>query len=250
MSRQVDERVVSMQFDNKNFENGVQSSLSTLDKLKRSLNLDGATRGLENVDNAAKKVNLSILGDAADGVKLKFSSLEIFAVTALSNIANSLFNIGRNMVSNITAPIKSGFAEYETQINAVQTILANTSATSKTVVKQAAAGMQSTASSASGAISKTNDAAIKSLQKTHKEELKSYQQLADEELEVLEEAQDEALKLLKKEHKEVLKEYEKLADEELDILDEKHEAELDDLEKTLDEELKLFKKAHHLCFLK
>lgn len=244
MSRQVDERVVSMQFDNKNFENGVQSSLSTLDKLKRSLNLDGATRGLENVDNAAKKVNLSILGDAADGVKLKFSSLEIFAVTALSNIANSLFNIGRNMVSNITAPIKSGFAEYETQINAVQTILANTSATSKTVVKQATAGMQSTASSASGAISKTNDAAIKSLQKTHKEELKSYQQLADEELEVLEEAQDEALKLLKKEHEEVLKEYEKLADEELDMLDEKHEAELDDLEKTLDEELKLFKEAH------
>ena len=39
MSKQVDERVVSMQFDNKNFERNVQTTLSTLDKLKQSLNL-------------------------------------------------------------------------------------------------------------------------------------------------------------------------------------------------------------------
>ena len=33
MSRTVDERVVEMRFDNKQFESGVQTSLSTLEKL-------------------------------------------------------------------------------------------------------------------------------------------------------------------------------------------------------------------------
>ena len=33
MSKTIDERVVSMRFDNKQFEQNVQTSLSTLDKL-------------------------------------------------------------------------------------------------------------------------------------------------------------------------------------------------------------------------
>jgi len=45
MSTTIDQRVVEMQFDNKNFERNVQTSLSTLDKLKSSLNMNGATKG-------------------------------------------------------------------------------------------------------------------------------------------------------------------------------------------------------------
>ena len=44
----VDKRVVEMQFDNKQFESGVQTSINTLDKLKESLNLDGVGKGLES----------------------------------------------------------------------------------------------------------------------------------------------------------------------------------------------------------
>lgn len=127
MSKQVDERVVSMQFDNKNFERNVQTTLSTLDKLKQSLNLSGATKGLENVDRAAKKVDMTGLANAAETVRAKFSALEVMGVTALANITNSAVNAGKRIVSALTIdPIKTGFQEYETQINAVQTILANT----------------------------------------------------------------------------------------------------------------------------
>ena len=127
MSKQVDERVVSMQFDNKNFERNVQTTLGTLDKLKQSLNLTGATKGLENVGSAAKKVDLSGLSTAAETVRAKFSALEVMGVTALANITNSAVNAGKRIVSALTIdPIKTGFQEYETQINAVQTILANT----------------------------------------------------------------------------------------------------------------------------
>jgi len=128
MSTTIDQRVVEMQFDNKNFECNVQTSLSTLDKLKNSLNMNGATKGFEQIDNAAKKVNMSGLGNAVESVRLKFSALEVMAVTALANITNSAINTGKQVISSLTIdPIKMGFSEYETQINAVQTILANTS---------------------------------------------------------------------------------------------------------------------------
>lgn len=127
MSTAIDERVVEMRFDNKRFESNVQTSLSTLDKLKKSLNMDGAAKGFERIDNAAKKINMNGLGSAVENVKLKFSALEVMAVTALANITNSVVNTGKQLISSFTiAPIKSGFQEYETQINAVQTILANT----------------------------------------------------------------------------------------------------------------------------
>ena len=45
VSKTVDERVVEMRFDNKQFESNVQTSLSTLDKLKKSLDMNGATKG-------------------------------------------------------------------------------------------------------------------------------------------------------------------------------------------------------------
>lgn len=127
MSTTIDERVVEMRFDNKQFESNVQTSLSTLDKLKKSLNMDGAAKGFEQIDNAAKKVNMNGLGSAVESVRVKFSALEVMAVTALANITNSAINTGKQMISALTiAPIKTGFQEYETQINAVQTILANT----------------------------------------------------------------------------------------------------------------------------
>lgn len=127
MSTTTDERVVEMRFDNKQFESNVQTSLSTLDRLKKSLNLSGAAKGFDEIDSASKKVNMNGLANAVESVRLKFSALEVMAVTALANITNSALNAGKRIVSALTIdPIKTGFQEYETQIGAVQTILANT----------------------------------------------------------------------------------------------------------------------------
>lgn len=136
MSTTVDERVVEMRFDNKQFEQNIQTSLSSLDKLKKSLNLEGAAKGLETVNDAANKCsgNMSPLSNAVETVRVRFSALEVMAITALQNITNSALAAGENLVSAFTIdPIKSGFEEYETQINAVQTILANTSSKGTTL---------------------------------------------------------------------------------------------------------------------
>ena len=134
MSTTIDNRVVEMQFDNKNFESNVKTTLGTLDKLKQSLNLSGASKGLENVSAAAKKCDLAPMGSAVETVRYKFSALEVMAVTALANITNSAVNAGKRIASALTiAPLKSGLQEYETQINAVQTILANTQSKGTTI---------------------------------------------------------------------------------------------------------------------
>ena len=134
MSKVVDERVVEMRFDNRQFEQNVSSSVSTLDKLKRSLNLSGAAKGLSDVGDAARRVDMGGLGSSIDGVKARFSALQVMGVTALANITNSAVNAGKRMISALTIdPIKTGFQEYETQINAVQTILANTKSKGSTL---------------------------------------------------------------------------------------------------------------------
>lgn len=136
MSTTIDERVVEMRFDNKQFEQNIQTSLSSLDKLKKSLNLEGAAKGLETVNDAANKCsgNMSPLSNAVETVQVRFSALEVMAITALQNITNSALAAGKNLVSAFTIdPIKTGFEEYETQINAVQTILANTSSKGTTL---------------------------------------------------------------------------------------------------------------------
>ena len=135
MSRKVvDTNVVEMQFDNRNFEKNVAESMSTLDKLKNKLNFKGCSDGLDEVGKATKNVDLSPLQRGVESVKVKFSSLEVVAMTALSSITNSVITAGKRLVSSFTIdPVKSGLSEYETQINSVQTILANTKSKGSTL---------------------------------------------------------------------------------------------------------------------
>ena len=127
MSKTIDQRVVEMRFDNANFEKNVSTSMSTLDKLKKSLKFEDSAKGFENISKAAGRVDMGGLSNGVESVRLKFSALEVMAVTALQNITNSALNAGKKIAYALTIePIKSGLQEYETQINATQTILANT----------------------------------------------------------------------------------------------------------------------------
>ena len=127
MSTTIDQKVVEMRFDNKNFERNVSETMSTLEKFKQKLNLTGASKGLENINDTAKKFDMSGMSNAVDSIRVSFSKLEVMGITALANLTNSAVNYGKRMAKALTIdPIMTGFSEYETQINAVQTILANT----------------------------------------------------------------------------------------------------------------------------
>ena len=111
----VDTRVVQMQFDNKQFESGIETSLKSIERLNKSVNDVDSSTGMNG------------LASAVSTVQARFSAMQIVAMTALTNITNSAVNAGKRLLSALTIdPVKTGLSEYETQINAVQTILANT----------------------------------------------------------------------------------------------------------------------------
>ena len=127
MSKTIDERVVEMRFDNRQFESNVSTTMSTLDKLKQKLNFKGASSGLEDISSAAKKVDMNGLANGVETVRAKFSALDVMGVTALANITNQAINAGKRIASALTIdPVKTGLSEYETKMNAIQVIKANT----------------------------------------------------------------------------------------------------------------------------
>ena len=134
MSDNVDEKVVQLRFDNKQFEANAQKSMSTLDKLKEKLGFKKTNDELNELNKTVQKTDLSPLGKAAEEVSVKFDALGIMAARVLMNITDTAMNTGKKLVEAFTIdPIKLGFEEYETQINAVQTILANTSSKGTTL---------------------------------------------------------------------------------------------------------------------
>lgn len=127
VSNVIDERVVEMRFDNRDFESNVQTSLGTLEKLKSGLNLSESVKGLQNIGNAAKNISLGGLSSGVETVCSRFSALEVIGITALQNITNSAINAGKQMLHSLTIePVKEGFSEYELKMDSVQTIMNGT----------------------------------------------------------------------------------------------------------------------------
>lgn len=127
MSASIDQRVVEMRFDNQQFDKGVQSTLSWLDRLKQGLKLDGASKGLDSLQKKANGLNLSALQNSVETISSRFTNLGIVGVTALQNITNAAIQTGTQMIKSLTIdPVMTGFNEYETKMRSITTILTNT----------------------------------------------------------------------------------------------------------------------------
>ena len=126
----VDNRVVEMRFDNKDFESGVSTSLSTLDKLKKSLNLKDASKGFDELDKAAGKVSFSPLMDAAEAVTNKFSALGVIGDQVLRRIGDEVANLEFKVVSLVKSmsvdQISAGWTKLNQKTQSVQTIMNST----------------------------------------------------------------------------------------------------------------------------
>lgn len=123
----IDERVVSMKFDNAQFERGVKTTIDSLSALNKGLQLEGATKGFHDVQAAANKFSLAHIAQGVDALVGKFKALSIAGITALTNIVNRAVDAGITLTKSLTIdPIKAGLEEYELNLNSIQTILANT----------------------------------------------------------------------------------------------------------------------------
>jgi tape measure domain-containing protein len=125
----VDNRIVEMDFKSAGFINGVNNVISALGRLREKLKFGDEARALDDLNSAGSRFNLGGMGAAADRVASHFNAMRIVAFTALANITNRAVDAGISLVKAFTVdPIKAGLDVYETKINAIQTILANTQA--------------------------------------------------------------------------------------------------------------------------
>ena len=122
----IDERVVKMKIDNSQFQSGVKSTSSLLEKLKQSLKLKGATDGIDKVSSAVSKFNMSGMQEAAISTGSKFSAMAAVAFSAIQKLTNAAIDCGQKIISSTTEGIREGFAEYEQYMGSIQTIMANT----------------------------------------------------------------------------------------------------------------------------
>lgn len=154
MGKSIENKVISLELDDSKFNSRVDGVLRNVDRLKSGMNFKQSTDGLDGVGKAAqdaskrmggiadgvKNVNTSVInnstaaaaatanvGAAAKISSTNFSMLAGAASVAMGNIASKALMAGGSVLSSFTfGPIMDGFREYENQLNAVQTIQANT----------------------------------------------------------------------------------------------------------------------------
>ena len=135
----IDERVVKMKIDNSQFQSGVKSTSSLLEKLKQSLKLKGATDGIDKVSSAVSKFNMSGMQEAAISTGSKFNAMAAVAFSAIQRLTNAAIDCGQKIISSTTEGIREGFAEYEQYMGSIQTIMANTASKGTTLTQVNAA---------------------------------------------------------------------------------------------------------------
>ncbi len=105
MSQTIDNRIVEMQFENKQFESGVQESLSTLDKLKNALRFDDASKNLQDFSkNVNKNIDLSGLSKSVEGLSDKFSASGIAGMEVIRKLTDFAIEAGKTIASALDAP--------------------------------------------------------------------------------------------------------------------------------------------------
>lgn len=124
MSREVDQRVVEMRFDNAQFEKNTRESMKTLDRLQEKLQFKDVDKGFENIEKAQRNVNFDEMEGALDTLKVKFNALDVMAVAALTNITNKIVDTGERLVKSLSVDqVASGWNKYIEKTSNVQTIM-------------------------------------------------------------------------------------------------------------------------------
>lgn len=136
MSRTIDERIVEMRFNNEQFQQNIQESIDSLERLKSELDLQESAKGLNKLSKAGKSFSMATVSESVEGIASKFSTMGIIGVTALQNITNSAIAAGKRIVSALTIqPVTTGFNEYELKMDSIKTIMSGSGEDLQTVKK-------------------------------------------------------------------------------------------------------------------
>lgn len=131
MATSIDYRIVEAQFRNSNFEKNIAQSTESLERFKRSLDVDQQAKSLAKLDDAADLAGMKGLAQQVDKVADKFSAMGVVAFTALQRITNAAIDTGVSLVKSLSIDqVTAGWNKYEQKTSNVQTLV---NATGKSV---------------------------------------------------------------------------------------------------------------------
>ena len=124
MATVVDEKVVEMKFDNRNFEKNVQTSMNTLDKLKAKLKFEDSANSLKELEKSSNNIKFDNLVNTVDKLASKFESFKLVGTMAMINIANAAANAGISMVKSLSVDnIFAGWNKLQQKANSMSTLI-------------------------------------------------------------------------------------------------------------------------------
>lgn len=127
----IDNRIVNLQFNNKDFEKNAATTLETCEKLDKQLSFKGVIEGLAGLSAAARALDLSPIVSATETAAKAFNPLEEIAIGALRRIGEQALQTGEQLLKSVTVDqIEAGYGKFDEKTRSVQTIM---SATGKTV---------------------------------------------------------------------------------------------------------------------
>lgn len=132
MSEYIDERIVSIKFDNSGFAEKVSETQESLDNLNKSLQFDGANEGgkaltntFKDISTEAKKVDLSPIGTAVENIGEKFNALQTIATGVFLKIGADAVEMGKKLIKSVSIdPIAQGFDKYQSILTSQMTLTA------------------------------------------------------------------------------------------------------------------------------
>lgn len=136
MSNSIDNRIVEMRFDNKQFEAAISKTIASLDKLTKALSFTEGLKGFSNISAEAQKVDISGISAGIDKVNWAVVALSSVVQTVFRNITNAAIGMGITIGKALTIDgMQAGFSEYELKMGAIQTMMAGTGESLATVNK-------------------------------------------------------------------------------------------------------------------
>lgn len=124
MASSIDNRVAQLTLENKQFEAAAAQSLKTVNKLDDAFKMADGVKGMKDLGEATKSVNVEGLLNSANKVRVQFVAMEEAARQLIRSVTQDIYQQGKVLVKGLTIdPIQAGWTKYSEKLSSVQTLM-------------------------------------------------------------------------------------------------------------------------------
>lgn len=124
MANSIDNRVAQLTLENKQFEAAAAQSLKTVNKLDDAFKMADGVKGMKDLGEATKSVNVDGLLNSANKVRVQFVAMEEAARQLIRSVTQDIYQQGKALVKGLTIdPIQAGWNKYSEKLSSVQTLM-------------------------------------------------------------------------------------------------------------------------------